>query len=86
MVLGIRFFVTTGLLALQSSFSAAATKLPEVRWQHPAGLITTQTLTEATGKLSTQDWARRLYESRKATLQTLVSCTIAIGIFSLCAG
>ena len=35
-------------------------------WQHPAGLITHQTLDEVRGKLETQAWARPVWDARKA--------------------
>lgn len=40
-----------------------------VHWQHPAGFVTEDTLAEVRTKIAAQDWARRLYESRKQTLR-----------------
>jgi hypothetical protein len=36
-----------------------------VRWAHPAGLVTEETIAEIRSKIATQDWARRMYSSRK---------------------
>jgi hypothetical protein len=39
--------------------------LAAVTWQHPAGLITNETLDEIKGKLAGQAWARAVYEGEK---------------------
>ncbi|MHB8952983.1 MAG: heparinase II/III domain-containing protein [Pirellulaceae bacterium] len=43
-----------------------------VRWQHPAGLVTVETIGEVKSKIATQDWARRIYASRKGALDRWV--------------
>jgi len=40
----------------------------KVRWHHPAGLVTAESITEIKAKLSSQEWARRTYASQKAAL------------------
>ena len=37
-------------------------------WQHPAGLVTSESIAEIKAKLASQDWARRTYASQKAAL------------------
>jgi len=39
-----------------------------VNWQHPAGLITANTIAELQDKLATQQWARQVYETRKRSI------------------
>ncbi|MCX6912770.1 MAG: hypothetical protein NT167_06955, partial [Verrucomicrobia bacterium] len=41
---------------------------PKVRWHHPAGLVTAESIAEIKDKLSSQEWARRTYASQKAAL------------------
>ncbi len=38
-------------------------------WQHPAGLLTSETVSELRDKLATQAWARETYEARKRALE-----------------
>ena len=39
-----------------------------VQWQHPAGMITEETLSEVGAKLDTQEWARQVWEGKKKAL------------------
>jgi hypothetical protein len=41
-----------------------------VRWQHPAGIITDDTIAEIKSKIATRDWAREVYAVRRRTLTT----------------
>jgi Heparinase II/III-like protein len=43
-----------------------------VEWQHPAGMITDETIAEVREKTETQAWAKRLHEARKKGLQRWV--------------
>ena len=40
-----------------------------VNWQHPAGLVTPETLSEIGEKISSQEWARGTFENRKRVLE-----------------
>jgi len=40
----------------------------EVKWKHPAGLVTDQTITEIKAKLDAHEWARRTYGERTQSL------------------
>jgi hypothetical protein len=51
------------------SESAPAAGKTRVRWQHPAGFVTEETIAEIKTKLASQDWARRLDDARKSGLQ-----------------
>jgi len=44
-----------------------------VNWQHPAGLITEDTLAEVRDKLAHHDWARQVYETEKARVDPWVA-------------
>jgi hypothetical protein len=52
----------------QSNSSPAAAE-SIIRWQHPAGLVTDETIAEIKTKLATQDWARRVNDSRMKRLE-----------------
>src|ERR1035441_10495421 len=41
---------------------------PKARWQHPAGLVTAESIVEIKAKLATEDWARQTYATQKAAL------------------
>ena len=41
---------------------------PKARWQHPAGLVTVESIAEIKAKLASQDWARQTYAAQKAAL------------------
>ncbi len=41
-----------------------------VHWQHPAGLVTSESIAEVRHKLATQEWARKVFADRKAALDT----------------
>lgn len=64
-----------GGCAAEASEPPAIESRHTVRWQHPAGLVTEGTLSEIRGKLETQDWARKLYASRKQTLEPWLTAT-----------
>ena len=42
---------------------------PVVRWKHPAGLVTDETVAEVKAKIVGEDWARLAYSDRKAELE-----------------
>ena len=44
-----------------------------VEWQHPAGLITDETIAEARRKIETRDWAHQVYEARKSSVDKWLS-------------
>ncbi len=46
-----------------------AVRAADVHWQHPAGLVTDETVTEIRSKLENHAWAKRVYASRKAKLR-----------------
>jgi hypothetical protein len=56
-------------LEAEAAEPSATASQPSVRWQHPAGLVTPETLSEIQSKLATQDWARKLYAGRKQGLE-----------------
>ncbi|MBI4578323.1 MAG: hypothetical protein HY718_01380 [Planctomycetes bacterium] len=41
----------------------------EIAWQHPAGLVTNETIAEVRDKLAGHEWARKVYVNRKAALE-----------------
>jgi hypothetical protein len=47
---------------------APATSRAAIRWRHPAGLVTDETIAEVKAKLAAHEWARRTYAARKAML------------------
>jgi len=47
---------------------ATAQSSQAVQWKHPAGLVTEDTVAEIKEKLATQEWARKVYNNRKVTL------------------
>lgn len=49
--------------------SSPTTGKSSVRWRHPAGFVTDETLAEIKTRSAGQDWARRLYDSRKKGLE-----------------
>jgi hypothetical protein len=51
-----------------SSNSPPRTSRTQVKWQHPAGLVTDETIAEIKSKRTTHEWARRLYGTRKQGL------------------
>jgi hypothetical protein len=55
--------------------SSPANEQARVRWQHPAGIVTAETLAEIRSKLQTQDWARKLAASRKLELEPWLSAS-----------
>lgn len=42
---------------------------PAVHWQHPAGFVTSETLSDMRVKLETQEWARRTLRAKETALQ-----------------
>lgn len=46
---------------------------PPVHWQHPAGMVTAESIIEIKQKLASQEWARRTYASQKAGLELWLS-------------
>lgn len=50
-------------------WAGAAAETSPIRWQHPAGFVTKETLGEIKSKLATEDWAKRVYVNRKQALQ-----------------
>lgn len=47
---------------------ALLSMMQSVAWQHPAGLVTNETITEIRAKLDAQPWARAAFDARKAAL------------------
>lgn len=47
-----------------------STNQAPIHWQHPAGLVTPKTLEETRAKLKDQAWARSLYDSTRASVET----------------
>ena len=65
------------LLLLSTPLAQAAERPPlppaapgpeRVRWHHPAGLVTDESIAEVKAKLAAQDWARGTYTRQKAAL------------------
>jgi hypothetical protein len=65
------------LLLLNNPLAQAAERPPllpaapgqeRVRWHHPAGLVTDESIAEVKAKLTAQDWARGTYTRQKAAL------------------
>jgi len=57
----------------------AASEL-KVRWRHPAGLVTDETIADIKTKLASQDWARRVYDAKRKQVEpwlTVASATLA---------
>lgn len=50
-------------------YSPSETLRLKAHWHHPAGLVTTETITEIKAKLATRDWARQTYAVQKAALE-----------------
>jgi hypothetical protein len=65
----LRALLSMGWFAAAAAEPPASAIPPKVRWQHPAGLVSQDTLSEIKGKLETQDWARNLYASRKRSVE-----------------
>ena len=42
---------------------------PRIHWQHPAGMVTADSITEIKAKLAAQDWARQTYAAQKGALE-----------------
>ena len=66
--------VIVHLLILYSRTEAEPSHSPEpnqaeVRWLHPAGQVTDETISELKSKLAAQDWARRLYDAKKKQME-----------------
>ena len=53
----------------ETATSALGEGAVKIRWQHPAGMVTEETIAEIKTKLATQEWARRLYARRQQSLQ-----------------
>lgn len=51
------------MVACGSSFAAA-----DVRWRHPAGIVTAESIAEIKSKIAGHDWARRTYAKRTEAL------------------
>lgn len=75
-----RGFIQAALKSLLAALAFIAMHLPAaqavqantntaIRWQHPAGFVTKETLAEIKSKLATEDWAKRVYANRKTALQ-----------------
>ncbi|MBI5092561.1 MAG: heparinase II/III family protein [Candidatus Hydrogenedentes bacterium] len=47
-----------------------------VQWQHPAGMVTDDTVAEVRQKVAEHDWAKRLYDARKHTLDEWVNAPL----------
>jgi hypothetical protein len=56
-------------LAAEPATSGVQTNQAVIHWQHPAGLVTAKTLEEIRAKLKDQAWARRVFESTRASLE-----------------
>ena len=41
----------------------------QVHWEHPAGIVTAETVSEVRERIQTMDWAAGMVASRKETLQ-----------------
>ena len=50
--------------------------LAGVEWHHPAGMITQNTLAEVRAKVDSEDWARKLFESRRNVLRRWVDAPL----------
>ena len=58
-----------GLAEAKGPGTPSAETETNIRWRHPAGLVTDKTITEINTKRTAQDWARRLYDGRKSGLE-----------------
>ena len=67
----ISLLVVVGCFAfrLSAAETAHSTTNAPIHWQHPAGFVTKETLTEIKSKLASEDWAKRVYANRKQALQ-----------------
>src|SRR5512145_406284 len=50
----------------------ASAPSPVVRWRHPAGIVTDDTIAEIKSKVATRDWARKVYADRRKALAVWV--------------
>ncbi len=50
-----------------------STQASDIAWQHPAGLVTEESIAEIRSKLDTQEWARKVFAARKAKLDRWLS-------------
>ena len=64
----ILFFVMAAFAFNVTAESQTRTTATTVRWQHPAGLVTEDTIAEVKAKIAGQEWARQVLASRKTTL------------------
>lgn len=49
-------------------FALAASLIVATTWQHPMGLVTEETIHEVRGKITQEEWARKVYEQKSREL------------------
>ncbi len=63
---------TAGQAQLDKAPVAASAPATAVRWSHPAGIVTDDTIAEVKSKIATREWARNVYADRRKTLAAWV--------------